>query len=338
MPNTNTDPSNPDEPSEAASGSNLCVFAPWPLITVAIEASPDDGSDDIVVRAGGQGVWVARMAASLGARVILVGPFGGKIGRAAAVMLRDEGIAVRSVDVAGSNGAYIHDRRGGERAQIAEMRPARLDRHEVDDLLDALLTEGMRCGTVALTGLRDGEVFDPALYGTVVRDLAANGVEIIADVAGAPLKAIDQGIGVLKISHEEMVADGYATDGSWSAIAAGMDRLVDRARDIVVSCAARGTLARFDGKFWLATPPNVTPRDHTGAGDSMTGGLAVARTQGLSVSDALRLATAAGALNVTRRGRGTGAAMDVDVFRDHVKVREVDPADLDLEDKRSAQQ
>ena len=70
----------------------------------------------------------------------------------------------------------------------------------------------------------------------------------------------------------------------------------------------------------------------------MTGGLAVARTQGLNVSDALRLATAAGALNVTRRGRGTGAAMDVDVFRDHVEVRKVDPADLDLEAKRSAQQ
>lgn len=140
------------------------------------------------------------------------------------------------------------------------------------------------------------------------------------------------------------MADGYATDGSWSAIAAGMDRLVDRARDIVVSCAACGTIARFDGKFWLATPPNVTLRHHTRAGDSMTGGLAIARTQGLSVSvsvsvsDALRLATAAGALNVTRRGRGTGAAMDVDVFRDHVEVREVDPADLDLEAKRSAQQ
>ena len=111
MPNTNTDPSYSDEQSKGTSSSNLCVFAPWPLITVAIEASPEDGSDDIVVRAGGQGVWVARMAASLGARVTLVGPFGGKIGRAAAVMLRDEGIAVRSVDVAGSNGAYIHANR-----------------------------------------------------------------------------------------------------------------------------------------------------------------------------------------------------------------------------------
>lgn len=337
MAQATTEPS----PQERADGDeperDLCVFAPWPLVTVAIEASPEDGSDDIHVRAGGQGVWVARMAASLGARVTLVGPFGGRIGRAAAVMLRDEGIAVRAVDVAGSNGAYIHDRRGGERAQMAEMRPARLDRHEVDDLLDALLTEGMRCGTVALTGLREGEVFDPALYGTVVHDLAANGVEIIADLAGTPLRAIDHGIGVLKISHEEMVADGYATDGSWAAIAAGMDQLVGRARDIVVSCAARGTLARFDGKFWLATPPKVTPRDPTGAGDSMTGGLAVARTRGLSTCDALRLATAAGALNVTRRGRGTGAAPDVHVFRDHVAVREVDPADLDRDDAQEAE-
>ena len=310
-------------------GARLCVFAPWPIVTVAIEAALPDGpgpeGDDLHVGVGGQGVWVARMAESLGARVTLVGPFGGRTGRAAEAMLRDEGVAVRPVPVKGANGGYVHDRRRGERREIARMAPARLDRHEADDLLDAALTEGLRCGTVVLTGVREGEVIDPALYGVLARDLAANGVEVVADVAGPVLAALDGGLAALKVSHEEMIEAGLASGDGFDALVRGMEALSEVARDIVVSCADRGTLARLGGRMWLARPPQVTPRDPTGAGDSMTGALAAARARGLSAPDALRLATAAGALNVTRRGRGTGHAEDVAELARRVELSEVGP-------------
>ena len=317
--------------SEGSDGPGLCVFAPWPVVTVTVEAALR-GGDDIHVQAGGQGVWVARMAASLGARVTLVGPFGGAMGRAAMAMLRGEGIAVRPVAAKSSNGGYVHDRRGGERCELAQMPPARLDRHEADDLLDVALTEGLRCGVVVLTGVREGEVIDPALYGVLSRDLAANGVEVVADLAGEALAAIEEGLGVLKISHEEMLAGGLAEGGCWGDLARGMEGLAGRARDVVVSCAERGTLARLGDRFWLAEPPSVTARDSTGAGDSMTGALAAAKARGLPAEEALRLATAAGALNATRRGRGTGAAADVEVLAGRVALREVDPAALDRQE------
>lgn len=314
----------PGAAPEAGGERRLCVFAPWPVVSVAIEAALSDGGDDIVVRAGGQGVWVARMAASLGARVTLVGPFGGATGRVAEAMLRDEGIELRPVRAQGSNGGYVHDRRGGERRELANMPPARLDRHEADDLFDAALTEGLRAGTMVLTGVREGEVIDPKLYGLLARDLAANGVTVMADVAGEVLEAIESGLDTLKISHEELIAAGLAEGEEPEQLRRGIEALGDRARDVVVSCADKGTLARLDGRFWIATPPEVTPRDHSGAGDSMTGALAAARVRGLDATDGLRLATAAGALNVTRRGRGTGRAGDVDVLAARVALREAE--------------
>ena len=48
----------------------------------------------------------------------------------------------------------------------------------------------------------------------------------------------------------------------------------------------------------------MTPIDQSGAGDSMTAALAFARASGLAPEETLKLAVAAGAMNVTRHGLG----------------------------------
>jgi 1-phosphofructokinase len=57
----------------------------------------------------------------------------------------------------------------------------------------------------------------------------------------------------------------------------------------------------------------------------MTAALALAIASDMSGPDALRLATAAGALNVTRAGRGTGRLQDIEVLAESVEVTEVMP-------------
>ena len=98
---------------------SLAVFAPSPAVTITVEPSPGD-EPDIHMHAGGQGFWVAHMAARLGARVSLCVPLGGETGAVLESLLAVDGISVLSVDTEGANGAYIHDRRGGEREVIAE--------------------------------------------------------------------------------------------------------------------------------------------------------------------------------------------------------------------------
>ena len=45
---------------------DICVFAPSPILTITIERGPED-VPDVHLHPGGQGFWVARMAAQLGA-------------------------------------------------------------------------------------------------------------------------------------------------------------------------------------------------------------------------------------------------------------------------------
>ena len=58
----------------------VAVLAPSPIVTVTVENAGGDGPE-IHFHAGGQGFWVARMAARLGARVVLCAAIGGESGR-----------------------------------------------------------------------------------------------------------------------------------------------------------------------------------------------------------------------------------------------------------------
>ncbi len=322
MPNSSAALNDNAETAPREGCSDVAVFSPWPLFTVTIERLAK-GRDEVYLHAGGQGVWVARMIEGLGREATLVGPFGGEQRHVIEALARAEGIHVRSVPIRGSNGGYVNDRRGGSRVEIANAAPPRLDRHEVDDLHNAMLAEGIRCGTAVITGIPDGEVMPPAVYGRLVKDLKANRVRIVADVAGTVLEAIEEGLDILKVSHEELQSAGLAAGEDEASLVKAMETLRGKADSIVVSRAGAGCLALMNGELLEAIGPTLAANDPTGAGDSMTAALAVALAGGLSNIEALRLATAAGALNVTRHGRGTGKLDDIRALATSVEIRKV---------------
>lgn len=309
-------------PAPTHGDGSICVFAPWPLVTVTIERHTN-GADDLYFHAGGQAVWVARMILGLGGRARLVGPFGGEARTMLEALVAAEGMSLRAIPVRGGNAGYVDDRRGGTRERIATMPPHCLDRHETDDLYNAILAESLLTGTTVLTGLPPEKVVPLDFYTRITKDLRANGVTVVADLAGPVLEAVEGGLGLLKISHEELQEAGLAEDDSRDQILAAMERLRDKTDDIVVSRAGEGSLARIQNRYWEARGPEVHPRDHSGAGDSMTAALAVAMAAGMDGPDALRLATAAGAMNVTRAGRGTGRLEDIEVLARRVELKEM---------------
>src|SRR5689334_4888 len=117
----------------AAGGPGVCVFAPTPIVTVTIEARPDEG-EELHLHAGGQGYWVARMVRVLGGAPVLCAPLGGETGAVLGHLIARSGIELRSVAATGSSGSYVHDRRGDERVEIWRARLSPLLRHETDDL------------------------------------------------------------------------------------------------------------------------------------------------------------------------------------------------------------
>lgn len=106
-----------------------------------------------------------------------------------------------------------------------------------------------------------------------------------------------------------------------------IDRLVDAgARAVVLSREDRPALARFGGKTMQAVPPSLEPADTRGAGDSMTAGLTAAIRRGLDPGRSLRLASAAAAANITRRGLGSASESLVPELEERVEVSTVDIA------------
>jgi 1-phosphofructokinase len=298
----------------------VVVLAPSPMLTVTIEDRA--GEPDIHVHAGGQGVWQARMLGSLGVRVVLCAGLGGEAGDVLEHLLPSEGVTLKAIRMGTRNGGYVHDRRDGERTVIAEAPGGPLDRHEHDELYELALTEGLEHGTALLSGPHDDRIVPAALYRRLTTDLEANGCTVAVDLAGKRLAAALAGKpSLVKVSHEELISEGRAKGDDPAELVAAMRALrEDGAGMIVVSRAAAPALALVDDDVLAVRSPALEPTEPKGAGDSMTAGLVATLARGGSPVEALRTGAACGALNVVRRGLGTGNADAVGAIADRVEL------------------
>jgi 1-phosphofructokinase len=304
---------------------SVVVLAPSPLLTVTVEDRA--GRPDIHVHAGGQGVWQARMISTFDVPVVLCATLGGEAGDVLEHLLPSEGVQLRAVRVDARNGGYVHDRRSDDRDPIAEAPGAPLDRHEQDALYEVVLREGIENGTAVLAGPNADQVIPASLYARLATDLSNNGCRVAADLAGERLDAVlEGGPFVLKVSHEELLADGRAESDDPAAMVKAMMRLREEgAGTIIVSRAADPALALpedGDGEqdvVEIRVPP-LQPAETRGAGDSMTAGVVASLVLGEPVHEALRIGAACGALNVVRRGLGTGGEAAIRTLAQRVEL------------------
>ena len=286
----------------------VCVFSPSPILTVTVEGN-DDEPDQIHLHAGGQGVWVARMIRQVDIPVRLVGCFGGETGLVSRLLVESEGIDVSCVELGGESSAYVHDRRGGEREEIATMPFLHLDRHALDELYSTTIAAALEAGVCVLAGVPDPDALPAETYQRLASDLRTNGATVIADLHGSQLRsALEGGISSLKVSHEELESDGLLEPDADLAglIAAGEQLHKMGADEVVISRADQPAVASVDGEWCEVRGPEMQVVDHRGAGDSMTALLAAGAALGLDRHHTIRLAAGAGGLNVTRHGLATG--------------------------------
>ena len=299
----------------------VLVFAPSPLLTVTIESR--GSAPDVHVHAGGQGFWIARMVTTLGLPARLCCCLGGETGVLLQVLVEREGVELVAVTTEAGNAAYVHDRRSGDREAVAEMGTPPLSRHEVDQLYGAVALEALEAGMCVLSGTPSPDAVPVDVYGRLAEDVRANGTKVVADLSGDQLRAVlEGGVDVLKVSHEQLMKDGRIDDNDEKQIVKAMDRLrADGAVNVVVSRADLPTLATIDDTTVEVVVPPLQPVDTRGGGDSMTAGLAAALAREDPLEDALRLASAAAALNVTRRGLATGDRHQIERMAAQVEVR-----------------
>ncbi|MFC7480191.1 PfkB family carbohydrate kinase [Luedemannella flava] len=232
---------------------------------------------------------------------------------------------MRAVPRDGTNGWYVHDRRDGTRTLVAEHPGDPMTRHDVDELYSVALGEGLRAAVSLLSGPADATVIDADVYRRLAADLAVHGARVVADLSGDLLTAVlAGGVAFLKVSHEELLRDGRARDGSVAAMADAARRLrVEGAGSVLISRADEPALALLDDDLIEVHLPSLQVVDHRGAGDSMTAGVAAVLARGGDLTEAVRTGAAAGALNVTRHGLGTGRAEAVTELAGRVRLAAV---------------
>jgi 1-phosphofructokinase len=294
---------------------HVMVFAPAPRLTVTVERRGD--GDEIHLHPGGQGVWQARMISSLGRHVVLCASLGGEVGQVLEPLIADEGITVRAISAGSRNGAYVHDRRGGTRVDVAEVPGDALSRHELDELYGLALAEGLVAGVCLLSGPANPAVVPPDMYRRLAADLGRNGRRVVADLSGEHLRAVlAGGPDVVKVSHEDL---GIPDD--IESLTHAVCSLRDAgANTVVVTRAERPAVALLENTVYELVTPRLEPADPRGAGDSLTAGLAASLAAGDAIGEAVQAGAAAGALNVTRHGLGTGEPGAVTQLRERVRL------------------
>lgn len=315
----------------ARTAGRVTVLAPSPELRVLVEPAPDGGTE-IHLHAGGQGAWVGRMAQTLGAEVELCLPLGGESGTALRALLEAEGLGLSVVAVGADSTTVVLDHRGERDETDAESgdrvadSPGALTRHEVDDLVTAVLTSALRSDVVVLAGSQPGDLLPAPVYERLARDLRGQGVVVVADLSGDQLEAaLAGGVDVLKVAHDELPGDDVEPDDV-PALRAAARRLQERgARSVLVTCSSEpGLLLAEGGAAHRLRAPELTPAQTRGAGDSMCGAVAARLAQGGELVAAARTATAAGLLNVARQGHGTGHRDAVEAFTGRVVAEALD--------------
>ena len=302
------------------------ILAPLPFLTVTVEAQRD--RPEIHIHPGGQGVWAARMASLLGARVELCAALGGESGRLLGPLLDHSGVALRAVELeSAANAAFVHDRREGERHPIAEEPEPRPTRHEIDSLYTAALASGLAADAALLTGTVDLSIINGGFYRRLVHDLNAGGTVVVADLIGEQLRgALLSGVHVIKIAAKRLVQDGYAPGSTPQELMEGVNALHDAgAQNVVVSRGASPAVGLIEDQPIEAAGPSFEVVDSHGTGDSQSAGMTVALACGNSMRDAVKLGVAAGALNVTRRGLGSGDRQAIEEHAGRIEIRPWQP-------------
>jgi 1-phosphofructokinase len=303
--------------------ADVMIFAPSPLLTVTLEDDADGA--DMHVHAGGQGVWQARMLRTLGCRVSICAALTGETGRVVAHLLEDDGVEVHAVEREGRGAAYVHDRRSGEREVVAELPGDALSRHDLDELYAIVLREAMASDLTLLSGPADDGILPDDVYRRLAADLSAAGRAVVVDLAGSRLAAaLRGGVRLVKVSDAELRDADEVKSDSVPELLAAARRIRDAgAESVVVSRAGQATLLVDGDSAFTVRVPVMEEVDSRGAGDSFTAALASAMVEGASLQDAVALGVAAGALNVTRHGLGSGDAEAIRRLSTQVEVQRI---------------
>ncbi len=263
------------------------------------------------VAAGGKGANQAVAAARAGGRVAFISRVGhDDLGKRAVEGFQREGIDVTFVhrDTAAPTGvAMIYVDAGGENC-IAVAAGAN-DRLTEQDILQA--GDMIKAASVLLVQLE----IPLKTVETAVKTAAGAGITVILNPAPARFLSTEilRSVSVLTPNETEAaLLLGREIRGDYEKAALELQK--KGVKTVIITLGPEGSYVLSDGFTGLIPAFDVAPVDTVAAGDVFNGVLAVALAEKKPIEEAVRFASAAAAISVTRPGAQASAPSATEVF------------------------
>jgi 6-phosphofructokinase 2 len=271
---------------------------------------------------GGGGINVARVAHTLGAKVVAMFPAGGASGDLVTEMLEATGIPVRRIRIAEpTRESFTVNERSTERQYRFVLPGAALSASEQEECLDALRALAARADCVVASGSLPPNV-SPDFYNVVAGVCAESDTRLILDTSGSGLRHLVGGrVFLLKPSVRELRECVGRELREESAQVAAAHELIEHgcARNVLVSLGPQGALLVNAEGAQRYPAVAVPPGSGVGAGDAMVAGVTVGISHGWPLDKAIRLGIAAGAAMLRTPGTATCTRADVEHLFDVVE-------------------
>lgn len=257
-----------------------------------------------VTTAGGKGVNVARVGATLGCPVVATGFAGGYNGQFLVQELERRGVVPDFVTVEGETRICVEitDPEHGTESKINESGPY-VTGTDIANLEKKVAGWLQRAEILVLAG--SGAPGTPTdLYASLTRRAHEAGVRVILDSSGEWLRqGVDAIPHLIKPNAQELstLLDRPVRSPQEAADAAKV--MLQRGVEIVaVSLGAQGAVFASEREILYAQPPFVETLDTAGSGDAMTAGLALALLRDMPMHALARWGVAAGTANAAVLG------------------------------------
>jgi 6-phosphofructokinase 2 len=264
---------------------------------------------------GGGGINVARVVHALGGEVTAVFPCGGPTGAIFEKLLRDTGVPIAPVPVAGATreSFTVDEAETGEQYRFVLPGPMLADA-EIELLLQTVTSLDEPPSHIVASGsLPPG--CDPAIFHRLCGLCGKIGARLVIDTSGPALAALEGGCAWLikpSLREVEELVGRDLTDEEAQCAAARELRDRGFAEIVVISLAERGALLVASDTELRLPAIDVPVGSAVGAGDSMVAGLTLAFAAGKSSEEALRYGIAAGAAALITPGTELARREDVE--------------------------
>lgn len=271
---------------------------------------------------GGGGINVSRAIKKLGGESLAFFPAGQHFGELLKSLLQHEGVEFRQVGIAGQTreNFIVREETSGRQFRFGLPGPA-IGEDECGAVLDLLDTLPSRPAYIVGSGsLPPGAPMN--FYALLGGKASGLGARYVVDTSGEALcRAAESRVFLVKPNRRELSQLVGKEVLEEDDLADAAQRLVDQGTSevVVVSLGAGGAMLVTEEGCRHIHAPSVRAVSMVGAGDSMTAGIVLGLTRGLSLVDAVRFGVAAGTAAVMTPG--TELCRREDAERLYEKIR-----------------